>query len=103
GQQVGVSVVNNSGSATAWVGLYATGQTDNNQYLGDQYLNGDRLTPPSSAMSSAQLTFTPPTTPGTYHFRLFATNVGYTLIATSPTVTVVAAPSGDLNTDGLRN
>ncbi len=51
-----------------------------------QYLSGTR-TPPPSGLTTALLTFTMPTTLGNYQFRLYANN-GYTVLATSPTVTV---------------
>jgi uncharacterized membrane protein len=79
--------VQNGGTATAWVALYKT--TDPN-YVPNNYLfmNGAQ-TPPTTLITSATFTFTVPTT-GTYEFRLFANNIDFTKLATSPTVTVAS-------------
>ena len=61
-----------------WIALAATG-APNNSYIRYAYL--------ASGATTGTWTFTMPTTPGTYEFRLFVNN-GYTRVATSPTVTV---------------
>jgi uncharacterized repeat protein (TIGR01451 family) len=87
GSKVTVTVSNASGNSTSWVGLYATGTTNNDLYKDWQHLNGTK-TPPTTGLTSATLTFTMPTTAGSYEFRLFDNTSGYTLLATSPPVTV---------------
>jgi subtilisin family serine protease len=54
-----------------------------------QYLNGTQ-TPPAEGLASASLTFTMPTTPGTYNFR-YLWNHALTRSAFSPRVTVTEA------------
>lgn len=65
-----------------WVGMYKPG-TSNRSYLAWQYV-GSR--------SDGSLTFTPDAA-GTYEFRYFKNN-GYTLVATSPRLTVTDSGSG---------
>ena len=84
--------VHNAAGATAWIGLYKV--TDPDYVPGNAvFLNGT-LTPPNSAVTDATLTFTAPTA-GPYEFRLYADNIGFLKIATSPTITVqvTATPS----------
>jgi len=52
-----------------------------------QYLNGTQVKPPVG-FTSATVTFTLPSTPGTYHVRFF--NAEYTLVATSASITTTA-------------
>jgi uncharacterized repeat protein (TIGR01451 family) len=87
GATVTVTVSNAPGNPTSWVGLYATGTTNNDLYKDWKHLNGTK-TPPATGLTNATLTFPMPTTAGTYEFRLFADTNGYTLLATSPPVTV---------------
>jgi hypothetical protein len=52
-----------------------------------QYLNGSSTTPPATGLTGATLTFTMPTTPGTYEFLFNLAGTG-TVLATSNVVTV---------------
>jgi hypothetical protein len=56
-----------------------------------KYLNGTQ-TPPTPGRTGAVLTFTLPTTPGTYTLRFYAANL-VTTLATSPTLTVPTPPA----------
>jgi hypothetical protein len=67
------------------VGLFPTGAAPSG-YLNWFYLNGTKVA--GSGATTATLQFVAPATPGTYHARLYAMN-GYTLLATSATITVV--------------
>jgi 6-phosphogluconolactonase (cycloisomerase 2 family) len=80
-------------SATDWVGLYQTGAA-NSQYLAFFYTSSCTQTP-TSARASATCSFTMPTTPGTYEFRLFSNN-SFNLLQTSNTVTVTTPPAASL-------
>jgi len=82
-QTVVVTVSGGPGNRGDWVGLYASGGTS---YLDWKYLSNSRSYP-ASGLPAATLTFTMPPAPGTYTFRLYA-NDGFTLVATSPAVTV---------------
>ena len=92
GAAITVTVTDGPGNALDWVTLGATSAGDGS-YLAWTFLNG-AITPPATGMTSATLTFTAPTMPGTYNFRLMA---GTTKLATSPTVTVQALPALSLN------
>jgi hypothetical protein len=87
---VTATVANGPGNRFDWVGLYATGAA-NNAHLQRKYLNG-LATPPATGVTGAAVNFTMPATAGTYEFRFF-TNDTFTLLATSPTVTVMTASS----------
>jgi len=92
---VTATVTNGPGNVLDWVGLYPTGvPSAPENRLAWQYLNG-LLTPPSSGVSGALLTFVLPTA-GTYEVRFFSNN-SLTVLATSGAITV-AAPSITLNT-----
>src|SRR5207247_11379014 len=54
-------------------------------YLDWQYLSGSR-TPPPTGLTGATVTFTMPTTPGSYNVRLLS-NGSFNVVATSVTVT----------------
>ena len=82
GASVQVRVENGPGSRYDWVALAPVGGS----HVDWQYLSGTR-TPPASGLTTALLTFTMPTTQGSYEFRLYA-NDGYTLVAKSPTISV---------------
>ncbi len=87
GASVTVSVSGGPAFRRDWVTLAVTG-SGYGSYTTFQYLNGTQTPPASSpSQSSATLTFTMPTTPGTYVFRLFQDG-GFTLLAASTTVTV---------------
>ena len=74
-------VANGPGIAGDWVGLYDAATGNNITW---RYLNGTQVKP-TVAVASASITFELPTTPGTYHVRLF--NASNVLVATSGTVT----------------
>jgi hypothetical protein len=85
GESVQVTMTNGPGNRTDWVALAAVG-APLTSYLDWQYLSGTRSAPPEG-LSSAELTFAMPQTPGEYEFRFFS-NSSYTLLVTSPTVIV---------------
>jgi hypothetical protein len=85
GATVTATVANGPGNTADWIGLYSVGAADST-YVDYKYLNGLK-TVPTSGVTSASVTFTMPTTPGTYQFRFFANNV-FTLLATGATITV---------------
>jgi hypothetical protein len=90
GQTVQLTVANGPGNAKDWIGLYATG-TSNMAMLDWKYLNSSR-TAPTTGLRTATLSFVMPSTPKAYEFRLFSNNT-YTLLATSPAVTVQGGTS----------
>jgi hypothetical protein len=85
-----VTVANGPGNALDWVASYLTDAPDSS-YIEWQYLNSSR-TPPGVAVVGGILTFTMPTTPGSYQLRFFSNN-SHTLLATSNTVTVGGSPT----------
>ena len=88
GATVQVQVANGPGNPRDWVAFHASAAADTS-YLDWKYLNGTR-TAPATGLTSATLSFTMPTTPGTYNFRFFQNNT-YTKLATSATVTVTSS------------
>jgi hypothetical protein len=80
-----VDVSGGPGNATDWVVLAASGGAETS-YVSWLYLNGS-ATAPSSGMTSATLTFSAPSTTGTYQLRLYASN-SYARLATSAMVNV---------------
>src|SRR5262249_46707169 len=89
GGSVMATVTNAPGTPGDWVGLYdSTGSV-----LTWRYLDGTQVKP-ALGISSASIAFTLPSTPGTYHVRLF--NAAYLLVATSGTVTTIV-PTVTLN------
>ncbi len=94
GGTVTVTVNNGPGNLRDWVGLYlASAPPEDGTWVNLRdwkYLNNTQ-SPPSTGQTSATLTFTMPSAPGTYHFRFFA-NDGIALLATSPNVTVTSVP-----------
>ena len=80
-----VTVANGPGNAMDWVTLVSASAADTS-YLAWKFLN-DSGQIPAAGVTTATLTFTAPTTPGTYNFRLFANNT-FTKLATSTPVTV---------------
>ncbi len=94
GGTVTVTVSNGPGNLRDWVGLYlASAPPEDGTWVNLRdwkYLNNTQ-SPPSTGQTSATLTFTMPSAPGTYHFRFFA-NDGIALLATSPNVTVTSVP-----------
>ena len=88
GATVVVTVANGPGNPRDWLTLNPASASDQS-YLDWKYLNGTR-TAPATGLKSATVSFTMPTTPGTYNFRLLANNT-FTKLATSATVTVQSA------------
>jgi uncharacterized protein (DUF1800 family) len=88
GATVTVNVSGGSAFPLDWVGKHLS-TAPNDKFLEFKYLASGSTNPPATGKSAANLTFAMPTAPGTYHFRFFQ-NDGYTLLATSPLVTVVA-------------
>jgi len=78
GSQVTVTLTNGYGGSTDWLALAQTG-TPLTSYIQYSYVGG--------GVTTRTWTFTMPTSPGTYEFRLFLNN-GYTLAATSPPIAV---------------
>jgi 5-hydroxyisourate hydrolase-like protein (transthyretin family) len=78
GSPVTVTLTNGYGGDTDWLALAQT-NTPSNSYVQYAYVGAN--------MTTRTWTVTMPTMPGTYEFRLFLNN-GYTLAATSSTVTV---------------
>ena len=85
GGTITVLVQDGPANVTDWVAFYSSGSADQT-FLDWMYLSGTRVAP-AAGQSSASLTFTAPSTPGTYQFRFFASN-SYTRLATSAIVTV---------------
>jgi uncharacterized protein YegP (UPF0339 family) len=85
GELVQVSVADGPGNRTDWVALASVGSASTS-YVDWKYLSNTR-TPPSAGLTSAELAFAMPSTPGNYELRFFANN-GYNLLATSPAVAV---------------
>jgi hypothetical protein len=90
GAIVTVQVLEGPGLPRDWVTKHETGAPNNIHSNDWQYLNGSQV-PPTTGQASATLTFTMPTNPGPYHFRFFK-NDTYTLLTTSPIVTVSGVP-----------
>src|SRR5438445_10930227 len=78
GGMAAVSVANGPGNTTDWVGLYAASASDFTM-IDWKYLNGTRTTP-ATALTSATVTFTVPSTVGLYNTRLFSHDT-YTKVA----------------------
>jgi subtilisin len=78
GTPVTVTLTNGYGGATDWLALAASG-SPTNSYIQYTYVG--------SNVTTRTWTVTMPNTPGTYEFRLFPNN-GYTVVATSPPITV---------------
>ena len=78
GTPVTVTLTNGYGGATDWLALAQTG-APNTSYGQYSYVG--------AGVTTRTWTFTMPSTPGTYEFRLFLNN-GYTVAATSPPITV---------------
>src|SRR5574337_893553 len=87
GGVIGVSVAQGPGHRTDWVGMYRADQS-NLQYVDWFYLNGSKSAP-VSGLTSGTVMFTAPPGGGVYNFRFFV-NDGFTLVATSNPVSVLA-------------
>lgn len=90
GAPLTVEVYSGPGNPTNFVALAQTGQPDS-EYLERQYLDGGS-TPPAQGLTDATLTFTAPTQPGVYEFRLFG-DVGGVRLARSTTINVQQVPT----------
>ena len=88
GANLTATVANGPGNLYDWVGLYASGSTT---LLDWKYLSGTRVAP-ATGLTGAAVTFTAPTTPGSYDLRFFPNN-SFTLLATSVPVTVTGGGS----------
>ncbi|MEV8372282.1 agmatine deiminase family protein [Kribbella sp. NPDC056861] len=86
GAQIKATVTNGPGNPRDWVGLYRASAGNSAGGVDEKYLNGGN-NPPSTGLTSATITFTAPSSTGTYNFRFFADD-GYTLLATSANFTV---------------
>jgi hypothetical protein len=78
GAPVSVTLTNGYGGPTDWLALAQVGAPPTS-YIQYSYVGG--------TVTTRTWTFTMPSTPGTYEFRLFLNN-GYTIAATSPPITV---------------
>jgi hypothetical protein len=88
GAKVIVTVSNGPGFRRDWIATYDVGAGSRDYHSDWVYLNGLK-TPPAIVIRSATLSFTAPSNAGKYNYRLFEDD-GFTLRATSPTVTVSA-------------
>jgi hypothetical protein len=75
-----------SPAANDWIGLYKAG-ADDTAAVRWVYASSCTATASTTGKASGSCPLALPTAPGTYEFRLFANN-GYTLLATSPAITV---------------
>jgi len=87
GNPITVTLTNGAGGAQDWIAFAAT-SAGNNSYVQYVYVG--------AGVTTRTWTVNAPSTPGTYEFRLFLNN-GYTRVATSPSVTVTAAPPASLS------
>ena len=85
GGTVTVTVAGGPANRTDWVGLYQAEAADA-AYMDWRYLNGGK-TVPLAGVTGATVTFTLPTTPGTYSLRFFA-NSTFALLGASAPITV---------------
>ena len=73
-------------TTTDWIGLYVPGAA-NTAYLSWLYDSSCTTSAAGTARASGSCSFKLPSTAGTYQLRLLANN-GYTLLATSPSITL---------------
>lgn len=90
GSVLAVGITGGPANPTDWVALASAGSPDSS-YLAWQYLSGSG-SPPSSGLSSATLSFTLPSTAGTYEVLLFAHN-SYQRITTSAPIVASDEPA----------
>src|SRR5205814_1013954 len=88
GATVTVVIAGGPGNRADWATLSSTSAPDTT-YLAWKYLS-DTHSYPLVGLSAATITFTAPTTDGTYNVKLFA-NDSWSKLATSNTITVAAA------------
>lgn len=81
GGSIAATVINGPGNRRDWIGLYRASDSNSAGGYDEKYLNGQN-SPPATGLTAATVTFTAPSTRGTYNFRFFA-NDGYTLLASS--------------------
>ena len=84
GQTISVTLTDGYGGSGDWLALAAT-SASNTSYLTYVYVG--------AGVTTKTWSFTMPSTPGTYEFRLFL-NSGYVRAATSPTITVGVGGGG---------
>jgi hypothetical protein len=85
GGNVTVTLANGPGNRFDWIGLYSNGGGGSG-YIDWKYLNGTQVAP-ATGVSSGDITFTMPSTPGTYTLKLYS-NGTYTQLASSGQITV---------------
>ncbi|PYR73621.1 MAG: hypothetical protein DMF87_25350, partial [Acidobacteria bacterium] len=91
GKAFTVDVSGAPGNVTDWVSLTAADAADTN-YFSWAYMNGSKSAP-STALTSATVTFIAPVTQGTYNIRLFVNNTWVKLATSTPVIVSGAAPS----------
>ena len=90
GSTITVGVSNGPGNVSDWVMMVASGAARRQTWGPDyKYLSGTR-TRPATGMTSATMQRSPRRRPASFEFRFYQ-NDAFTLLATSPTVTVGAA------------
>jgi hypothetical protein len=89
GATVTARITDGTGLPGDWIALYDT-HGGPAEYLQWQYLNGSHARP-ANGFADTSVTFTAPSTSGTYNVRLFR-NDSYALMTTSATITVTAPP-----------
>lgn len=98
GGTIQFSVSGGPGNRMDWVTLTPVSNSDSS-YVEWSYLNGSKSAP-GTGLTSADLEFRAPTTPGAYNIRFFADNRLSNRLATSATVNVANQPTltiGDVN------
>ena len=88
GSTITVNVSNGPGNMSDWVMMVPAGAPAATWGPDYKYLSGTR-TRPATGMTSATITFAAPTAGGNFEFRFYQ-NDTFTLLATSPVVTVTA-------------
>ena len=95
GATVTARITDGTGLPGDWIALYDT-RGGPREYLQWQFLNGSHARP-ANGFADTSVTFTAPSTAGTYNVRLFR-NDSYALMTTSATITVSAPPPPALPT-----
>ena len=107
GETITVTANGGNSNVQEWVAVYVASNPDSSYSIGDnylKYLNGTQTIPSAPVPYPATVTFTAPSTPGTYNIRYFA-QVGYqNRLAISSNITITSPTlSADLNSDGKVN
>jgi len=89
GDPITVTLAGGPGHPLDWVSFGLVSAADSG-YITWEYLNGTPFAP-ATGLTGATLQFTAPNAPGTYHIRWFDDG-GWTRLATSSTITVLAPP-----------